>query len=323
MEKKYFEIQERDLDGLTVYRLQRNDGAAFCDIVPAHGATVLQLALTKDDQPIQLINGYSTREELERNKASQNIHLAPFPNRIADGKYTFEGTDHQLAINKVNENNAIHGFIWNKEFKVVKKEEGKKVTQLELAYSYLGSEQGYPFPFAIHITYGLSDDGLIIKVKVQNGGLNNMPFGYGWHPYFDLRKQADDLELKLPSCQEIEVDERLIPTGEKEEYPSHKDFEKIGEKQFDTGFKITAEEKYHITKVRDPERDLTIGVWQDKGLMDYVQVYTPTDRKTLAIEPMTCPANAFNSGEGLLSLKPSETVQFSFGVFVDGVAGGW
>ena len=135
-----------------------------------------------------------------------------------------------------------------------------------------------------------------------------MPFGIGWHPYFTLQKQADELQLQLPACNHLRVDERLIPTGNREPFREFQTFHSIGSRSFDDAFECTSNAGYFETKLRDPQTGGIITL-QQNAVFKYLQVYTPLERSSIALEPMTCPANAFNSGEGLITLKSGESFE--------------
>ena len=300
-----FQIAQQQFGKFKSYTLHEPGKKGYLKCIPEFGANIIELQLENNGKSFQILDGFSSEEQLRENTKSRGIHLAPFPNRIRDGKYPFDGIAYQLPINKPKEQNAIHGFIWDKPFNVIEEKSEKDHASLSMGYNYNGEFTSYPFLFQIKYSYQLSPDGLAVSVQVMNTGDSNLPFGVGWHPYFTFHKPVDELELQLPACTVLDVDERMIPTGTANPYPKFEHLTSIGSTSFDTAFKLSDSDDSFITRLYDPAEKTTIVLTQDQHL-PYLQVYIPPDRNSIALEPMSCPANAFNSGEGLVVLKPGE-----------------
>jgi aldose 1-epimerase len=122
--------------------------------------------------------------------------------------------------------------------------------------------------------------------------------------------------LKIPAKHKIEVDPRMIPTGVKLPADSFNQLTKIGDSELDTGFIIEAQKDVATTEIYDPDYDLHIKVWQEIGKWkyNYLQIYIPPSRESIAIEPMTCSIDAFNNKEGLIVLAPEQSVKATCGV---------
>lgn len=296
--------------------LQNSKGNCLCSFVPGFGANILELQLESKGKCLQLLDGFKTDGQLTANEKSRSIHLVPFPNRVKDGRYFFEGKEFYLPINKPKEHNAIHGFIWSKPFKIVEEKTSASSADVELKYSYTGENEGFPFPFTVHYQYKLSEAAFSITVLITNDGINSMPLGIGWHPYFTFNKRVDKLLLKLPDCDLLENDDRLIPTGKRSSFAGFNSLQKIGTSAFDTVFELAGKGDHFETRLYDPESNATIVLHQDSSFR-YLQVYIPSERNSIALEPMTCPANAFNSGEGLVILKPKDRYSGRMQVFLD------
>jgi aldose 1-epimerase len=143
-----------------------------------------------------------------------------------------------------------------------------------------------------------------------------MPFGEGWHPFFGFNKAVDHLSLKFNAEELILVDQRLIPTGKKIKYDHFNQLRKIEDTKFDSCFKLAADQGKHISELYDPDNDLTVLLWQETGenRYNYLQVYIPPSRLSIALEPMTCNIDAFNNGEGLQILEPGQIYEASYGI---------
>ncbi len=238
--------------------------------------------------------------------------LAPWPNRLAGGSYEFAGARNQLAIGEVKTGNASHGLVRWSNWQLLAQE----VTSVTLGLT-LHPQSGYPFALALALTYRLAGDGLTVSTSARNVGTSPLPFGIGFHPYFTVGTAlVDDATFTLPAATSLPVDERMIPTGRDAVAGGLFDFRSgrpIGDTIIDTCFTDLVRDEQGRAQIvlaapGGPALTLTLD-----GAFDFVQVYTgnnlpdpATRRRGLAIEPMTCPANAFNSGDGLIVLAPGE-----------------
>lgn len=312
-----FAIQKVPFGHLKRYILKNVDTEEYVSIIPSFGGNVNELVLKKKETPYHIIDGANTSKELLEDGRYKSAKLIPFANRIQDGRYIFNERRCQLPINHSAENHAIHGLLYNKPFRVIKKTQNKASAVLEIEYSYNNDIEGYPFRFQINIEYSFSMDGLKIQTTVVNKGISEMPFTDGWHPYFTLQEKVDDLSLYIPSLKKIEVDDRMIPAGKITETEGFTQLTKIGNNSFDTGFKIEKTD-LAITEIYSPKKDVSIHVWQETGLNKYnfLQIFIPSDRNSIAIEPMTSNTNAFNNGDGLIILNPNDFYKNAYGVYI-------
>ena len=287
-------------------------------IVPAFGANVSSLTLTKNAAPHRIIAGNTTAEDFAGKGVFRGAKLFPFPNRLKDGTYTFGSATYHMELNYPEEHNACHGFVYDKPFTIERETSGNGDASVTLAYRYDGSLTGYPFPFLLRVGYSLSEaDGFSCETRVENTGTAPMPLGDGWHPFFTLGRKVDSLLLHFNAKELIEVGERSVPDGQRHVYDAFAAPEAIGEAAFDTCFMVQGDRRgIHTAELHDREADLTIGLWQEtgKGKYNYLQVYTPPDRLSIALEPMSCNIDAFNNREGLITLKPGETFRGRYGV---------
>ncbi len=283
------------------------------EVIPEKGAKLNALMLKRGDDVIEIIDGYKTPEEIIENEGSKSSILAPFPNRIADGKFEFNGDVYQFPINMPEENNAIHGFIEHEGFEVVSDEKNEYGGRLALRHTYPGDKAYFPFPFSLDVIYELSENTLTCTVNVTNNGSTELPFGLGWHPYFRTGILVNELGLQIPEVEEIEVDDRLIPTGKKVKSSHFEKLEKIGVKEFDTGYAF--QNPRNQVLLIDEKNDVAISIETDEGY-GYLQIYTPPHRESIAIEPMTCSADAFNNKDGLRIVNPGEVISHSFSIKV-------
>jgi aldose 1-epimerase len=238
--------------------------------------------------------------------------LLPWPNRIAGGRYRFDEVDYQLPLTEPAKLNASHGLVrwvrWS-----AGRQDGSSITLVH----DLVPQTGYPFQLHLEVTYSLdAGTGLRVRTEVSNTGRSAAPFGAGFHPYLDLAgHELDTAELLVPAAVVLDADERQIPIGSRRVEGTEFDFQSIrpiGGVRLDHGF---AELTSSAAVLRTERRSLELR-WDTA--YRYLQVFTPPfitpGRNAVAIEPMSCPANAFNSGEGLIRLEPGQGWTGSWGI---------
>jgi aldose 1-epimerase len=252
--------------------------------------------------------------------------LAPWPNRIADGRYSFDGHHYQLPLDEPKLGHSIHGLSRWGEWHV--EHHAAAVARLR---HRLPARPGYPFELELAVQYQLTGSGLAVDLRATNVGTVPCPFGAGAHPYFGFPgTQVDDVELCVRAEEWLEVDERSIPRARQPVAGSALDFRRprrIGDARLDhayTGLERDAEGLANVLLRHGPEE---IRLWLGRPF-DFVQIYTGDTlpdrarrRHSVAIEPMTCAANSFNSGEGLRVLAPDESMAGRFGVGVGSADG--
>jgi aldose 1-epimerase len=243
---------------------------------------------------------------------SSGAVLLPWPNRIAGGRYRFDGEDYQLPLTEPARLNASHGLVKWVRWSAERQDRSSVTLTHELA-----PQTGYPFELRLQLDYRLdADAGLRVSAVVTNTGRSAAPFGAGFHPYLDLAgHELDTAELLVPAGAVIEADDRQIPTGRhRVEGTPHdlRTIRPIGGLRLDHGFtQLTGS----AALLRTERRSVEIR-WD--AAFGYLQVFTPPfitpGRNAVAIEPMSCPANAFNSGEGLIRLEPGQQWTGSWGI---------
>ena len=241
---------------------------------------------------------------------SQGKQLLPWPNRIRDGRYTFEGTEYQLPITEVPRHTALHGLNDGFAWELVSHTHAQVVQRHRFH-----PEAGWPGILTATITHILSDTGLRVDVHVSNDGDAEVPYGYGVHPYFAF-DDVDSVTLELPFADELQVDEdRLLPIA-LAPVTRGKDFRtarRLGQTVFDTAFTGPSQPRW---SVRLTGAQHTVEVWADE-MMPWVQVYTRPERDAVAVEPMTCGPDAFNDGpthDDLVILSAGQTHTSTWGV---------
>ena len=260
-----------------------------CKIFPNLGASLQQFSIGEVD----IIQGIEPKEsELPYfRRYYPSVFLFPFPGRIAGGKYEYDGKVYQLSVNETSKGNAIHGFLAEASFELIEQELKNDSAILNFQYSYLGHEKGFPFPADINIIYEVSNSSLNITMRIKNIGDHSFPFGLGWHPYF-LAKNLAESELKFQSDLQLTNNENQIPTGTK--LITFKST--IGNQILDDTYLLN-DSKIHFST---EEYQMSMNTFSTQE--NFLQLYIPPDRKSIAIEPMTCAPDVFNYRKGLLKL---------------------
>lgn len=285
-----------------IYCLSSKETGFSVKFVPEKGATISDLRLNQK----QIYDGYTTFEDLDNLAWGRGILLAPFPNRLEKGKYSFEGIEYQFPINDLDTGSALHGFVSQLEFNVGELETNEENGSIICHTSYAGEYDYFPFPFTAKVQYILEDRmGFSLKFSVTNSGNSNMPIGLGWHPYFSLSEDVNKTTLQLPKVEMVEIDKNMIPTGKKTPFQLFEQANKVDDFVLDNCFKLNAEKPLASVIVKGEKGKLTYSQSTDTP---FLQIFTPPHRKSIAIEPMTCNVDAFNNGEGLTILKPKETI---------------
>jgi aldose 1-epimerase len=265
----------------------------------------------------EILDGFSTDEI---SPASAGQILAPWPNRIRDGHYTFHGEAYQLALTEPDRHNAIHGLTnWVRW--ALAEQSGDSVT---LAYD-LPPQVGYPWSLSLRTRWSVSADGLRCDQEVTNTGDADAPWGYSVHPYLQLTGVAvDDILLRVPGRTRVLADARLLPIGAVKVAGTEYDFtepRRIGDAVLDTTFgdlEYEADGGSSVT-IATPDGSAEVTVWGDRNFK-WWQIFTGDTlqgerfRRSLAIEPMTCPPDAFRSGRDLIVLEPGQSWSASWGV---------
>ena len=240
--------------------------------------------------------------------------LIPWPNRVRDGRYRFDGVEHRLEISEPERASALHGLVlWSRWH-------GVRSSSRRATFSYeLRPQTGYPFSLRLAVDYELESEGVAVTLRATNVGEQRAPFGAGLHPY--LAAADGEVALEIPARTRLPVDDRLLPAGPPTPVQgTDGDFRRgraLGTVSLDACFGDLQRDPAGLARVRLVTRGGTrvLAVWMDETFR-FVQVYTVPG--AIAIEPMTCAPDALNSGDGLLVLEPGASFTGRCGVTAAG-----
>ena len=275
--------------------IEKNNELVAC-ILQNHGGILQKLILDGKD----IIDGSNINGS---NQFFKNSILFPFTGRITDGKYTFENKSYQLEKNEPYSNNALHGLVFNQIFDLVSVKEEEEKAEISLSYKSNGCS-GYPFPYSMNITYIIKEKTINFIVKITNIGEDTMPFGIGWHPYFKIQ-DSYSTKIQLNSRKKYITNNRLVPIDYTE--TNNMVDIKIDDNKFDESYLLSSDNILITTGDYQLRMKIING---DNN--NYLHIYTPSEKNSVAIEPLTCTANVFNNENGLQLLKSNE--EYNWGV---------
>ncbi len=245
--------------------------------------------------------------------AGRGQALIPWPNRIGDGRYEFDGAAHALPLNEVERRNAIHGLARWASWTVAEQAPHRVVMTHRLH-----PQPGYPFTLDLAIAYELSPAGLTVSTTASNVGATACPYGCGVHPYLAAAGgTVDGLDLLVPAGRVLRSDDRGLPAGWLDVAGTEHDFRSarpVGGVVLDNCFT-------DLVRGDDGLARVALGgttLWMDAGY-PYVMVFSgdpipEVNRRAMAIEPMSCPPDAFRTGEALVRLEPGESHTATWGI---------
>jgi len=247
--------------------------------------------------------------------------LAPWPNRLTDGHYQYRGRACQAPLNEVGRHDAIHGLVRWLDWTPVERD----LATITLACA-LRPQPGYEWHLDLQVTYALDDVGLTVTFQAVNADREPAPFGVGFHPYVTLGTSSiDGLELTIPASRFLDSGRPaggLTPTAVAGAPHDFRQPRRIGSVELDLAFADLAvgRDGHTVARLRDPDSERSVELWVDDAFR-YLMVYTgdqvgePQRRRTaVAIEPMTCPPDAFRTGVDLIELEPGMPWQGSWGL---------
>lgn len=247
------------------------------------------------------------------------IVLVPWPNRVADGRWTLNGREQQLDLTEPARGNAIHGLLRNTAYRVLERTE----TEVTLAATVF-PQHGYPFLLDTSVRYEVVVGGLRVTHSIQNRADTAAPVAVGAHPFLRVGDTPiEELTLQVNAETWFETDDRQLPVAEHPVAGTDNDLSRprrVGDLALDTPFgRVQTDGGIARHRLVSPD-GRWVELWQDAAFA-YVQVFTApafvrdgSPGLALAIEPMTAPPNAFNTGQGLRWLDPDETWSLSWGI---------
>ena len=232
--------------------------------------------------------------------------LVPWPNRVRDGRWTWRGDQQQLALTEPAGGNAIHGLARHVCWRAIAREAAAITLEVRIP-----PQPGWPQPLRCTTTFAVGPDGLTVTHTATNLGTGPVPFGVGAHPYLRVGDaDTDDCVLTLAASTRLPLDARQLPPGPPEPVAGTPDDFRGGRAvrglKLDAAFGGCAPASGDdLVRHSLTAPDGGLELWADPSF-GWVQVFTPDDHpgrgRAIAVEPMTCPPDALNSGRDLIVL---------------------
>ncbi|MDF9817113.1 aldose 1-epimerase family protein [Streptomyces sp. SPB162] len=267
-----------------------------------------------DGRPV--LDGFSADERIAGGRGQL---LVPWPNRIGGGRYRWQDQDLQLPLTEPENGNAIHGLLRWTSWHVIEREEHRVLLGVTL-----WPQPGYPFHLDVRVGYVLGAEGLTVTVVAHNLGEDTAPYGVGQHPYLTVGTETvDDAMLLVPAGKWLPLDDTGMPVAAEDVTGTPFDFrtaKAVGAQRLDTAFADLERNPSGraVVRLAHPTGAHGTDLWLGEGA-EYVQVYTGDTlparrRRGIAVEPMSCPPDAFRSRDGLVELGPGALHTFRWGL---------
>ncbi|CAB4545770.1 unannotated protein [freshwater metagenome] len=266
---------------------RNSEGATSMAVISPVGGALLNLSL--QGTPIIDATGVVGIEEMFFGSI-----LAPWPNRLADHTYSFAGRTFSTP-NVDSDNNSNHGLVFKREFEVL----NHSIDSVELKYQ-LGHDESYPFDVELLVEYEISSDSLKVLASANNRG-EAAPFGLGFHPYYSV---GNSFRVRADFDKQILTNEKMIPVSSRA----------IEGLDYTGGALDDCFSGSNLVELQTETYSVSITL--DQGF-DYFMLYRPSEsvgKSLLAIEPMSCLTNAFNSHMDSVVLQSGETKNFAFSI---------
>jgi aldose 1-epimerase len=307
-----FSISHSTENDLELIILKDEGSATEVAVLPAFGASLHAFNIIVGNQLFNIINNYESLEEATRllDTSYKSSKLSPFPCRIPDGKYKMGDKQFEFA-NKFIDGSAIHGLLFNKSFEVIDEFANEDMASLILKYDYKKDDSGYPFDYRCEIRYMLRPDNLLkVQTVVSNLDRTEIPIADGWHPYFRLGGSVNNWLLQFNAGVIVEFDDKLIPTGKLIAYDLFNEPRVMKDIVLDNCFVPMQKNDEAVCEIYNPENKLKVLFFTDDSY-PYLQIYTPDNRQSIAIENLSGAPDCFNNKMGLTMLQPHQSKTFT------------
>jgi aldose 1-epimerase len=287
-----------------------------------HGFGAIINKLIVNNSPFSFIKGYQSGQELKKTNPfySRSAKLFPFVNRLNNGTYSHHNKNYQLPANfPWSEQHAVHGLVYNQPFTLTEQQTNSDFARLRFCLQSDSLNTGFPFSVKLEIEYIIEASGqLSCATKITNTGLESFPFADGFHPYFNLGQSLKSCQIQMRDCLKVETSDDL-PNGKLEVFSQFSNPVSLADMNLNDCYHFpeyaTQDAAIQIELSRQ-DQQASLHYWQNNNLHNgyrFLQLYTPAGEDTLAIEPMTGPADAFNNKIGLQTLSPNESVSLIWG----------
>lgn len=307
-------IDEIGFNQITIKNCFTNE---LISILPEYGARLNKAYLLVDDVLFSVIKELKVSELKTNDELFNNALLFPFAGRIKNGSYSFNDEIFYMPINYKTENNACHGFLYQEKFDVISEYIESDYAEVVLSFQQKKYYPGYPFTFNVFVSYKLNVSGEVtVSTQIENTNNTQILFSNGWHPYYTFENCVDDLIVEFSPNERIELDSNNIPNGNKNNFSlNHHQKIDLENKNLDDVFKLLPMNDRNEVILTSKKKTDKLKLWQQASIdkYNYLVLYIPPDRKSIAIEPITSNIDSFNNKEDVVILQAGAKWNSSFG----------
>jgi aldose 1-epimerase len=299
-----FEIQIAPLSHFELVRLIDTSSNTVIEIA-TKGALLNSWQVMGHSKSLEIVGGndFSKGWVNFENNGFRGAKMSPFSCRLENGQYTIDNTTYTLE-KFYHDKHALHGILYDAVFTIQSTDANAESAMINLAYHYKGTDKGFPFDYSLLIKWQLHKNNLVtVETIITNLSESTIPMMDGWHPYFQLDSSINDTSITLKAKGKIEYDEDLLPTGKLKDENEFTISKKIEDLHLDNCYLVDASENTCLL-----ENDQYQIIVQPIMNYPYLQLYTPSDRKSIAIENLSGIPNCFNNKIGLQLMKPHQNL---------------
>jgi aldose 1-epimerase len=303
----------------TIVELTSADGSASVKVAPGLGFNCFEWRAMCAGQAVSLLDaepGFPNPQS--RPSGHGNPLLFPFPNRIREGRFEWQGVTYELPADRVpydRTGNAIHGFCLDRPWRVIAPGTDSVTGEFRLSVDAPDRRELWPADFVIRATYSLQANRLNLEVEIENPDTVDLPWGFGTHAYFRVplgsSSSPEACLIEAPLSEHWELVD-CLPSGRLTTVPDAWDFRegwRFGSQSLDDVFRLNG--------FQSPEDRRTLILDERAGIQleqrfsrefEHLVVFTPPQRNAICLEPYTCMTDAMNHPEqyGLRVLPPGE-----------------
>lgn len=271
------------------------------------GCMLNAFSIQVDGRYVNVIDGFSSVEDARQNILPfyKSAKLSPFACNMNHGRYRFHDTSYQIKSHLAG-SHAKHGLVYDALFTLTGTHSSETFASAEFTYDYEGSDEGYPFPYTITVTYVLStENSLRVTTKINNRHGASIPVADGWHPYIHLGTSLDGHTLQINSTERMDYDAELLPLPNLVQDTRFLHPHLLEGIDLDNGFILR--NTHPACVLANPYLSLTVDAVKNYS---FLQLYIPPSRNSIAIEVLSGPPDNFNNKTGLTELGAGENIEF-------------
>ncbi len=303
----HFSIEIQN-DNVSPVIVLKNEHSKTNAVIYSFGALLNNFII---DGKLDIIDAFKSCSDAKKNitNSFKSCKLSPFVCRIKNGEYSFQHKQYNIGRFFWNKE-AIHGLLCDSTFIIKNSGADNEAAFVTLETHYLNKEEGFPYEYSCTVTYKLEQQNkLSIITVITNLSSQQMPVCDGWHPYFKFNQPVNNLSFSINANKILEFNETLVPTGKLLPFSDFQTLKKFNDVAYDNCFLLN-DTQQAACSIEDNQHCLKLDILPSEAY-PYLQIFTPENRNSIAIENLSAAPDAFNNKMGLVILKPAESKMFT------------